>query len=141
MSKDAGTDFQAAFWATKRGLALASAAAFSRHGVHEGQQYILRCLWEEDGLTPGQLAHRLGLSTPTVTKATGRMETAGLLCRIPHERDRRLVRLRLTDRGRELEQVIGAEMAGLQERALSGLDASQREALLGFLRRIRQNLA
>ena len=26
---------------------------FSRHGVHEGQHFILRRLWAEDGLTPG----------------------------------------------------------------------------------------
>ena len=49
---DAG-DFQTAFWAAKHALAIASATAFSRHGVHEGQQFILRGLWAEDGSSPG----------------------------------------------------------------------------------------
>src|SRR5882724_5611220 len=106
-------DFQTAFWAAKHDLAVATAAAFSRHGVHEGQQFILRLLWAEDGQPPGEIARRLGLATPTVTRAATRMEAAGLLRREPHPGDRRLVRLMLTERGRELEQVIGPEMRAL----------------------------
>src|SRR5580693_6439006 len=93
------TDFQTAFWSAKHALALASATAFSRHGVHEGQQFVLRSLWAEDGLTPGEVARRLGLATPTVTRATTRMEAAGLLRREPHPSDGRMVKLRLTSRG------------------------------------------
>src|SRR5258707_2045120 len=90
-------DFQTTFWSAKHALALASATAFARHGVHEGQQYVLRCLWQEDGLSPGEVARRLGLATPTVTRATTRMEAAGLLRREPHPQDRRMVRLVLND--------------------------------------------
>src|SRR5579875_2397764 len=82
-------DFQAAFWSAKHALALASAAAFSRHGVHEGQQFILRRLWSQDGQTPGEIARALGLATSTVTRAATRMEAASLLRREPHESDRR----------------------------------------------------
>lgn len=141
MSEDPTRDFQPVFWATKRALAHASATAFSRHGVHEGQQYVLQCLWGEDGLTPGEVARRLGLATPTVTRATARMETAGLLRREPHDRDRRLVRLFLTERGRELEDVVGREMEQLSKRALASLDSSERAALVRSLNRVRHNLA
>ncbi len=141
MSEDPTGDFQPVFWATKRVLAQASAAAFSQHGIHEGQQYVLMCLWAEDGLTPGEVARRLGLATPTVTRATARMEAADLLRRAPHERDRRLVRLFLTERGRGLETVIGCEMDRLSERALASLDQSERAALVRSLNSIRRSLA
>jgi DNA-binding MarR family transcriptional regulator len=141
MSEDPAVAFQPAFWAAKRVLARASATAFARHGVHEGQQYILLCLWAEDGLAPGELAKRLGLATPTVTRAAARMEAAGLLRRAPHERDRRLVRLFLTDRGRALEKDIGREIDNLSERALASLDRSERAALVRYLDSIRDNLA
>jgi len=59
MSEDPAAAFQPAFWAAKRVLAHASATAFARHGVHEGQQYILLRLWDEDGLAPGELAKPL----------------------------------------------------------------------------------
>jgi DNA-binding MarR family transcriptional regulator len=140
MSEDPTRDFQPVFWAAKRAIALASSAAFSRHGVHEGQQYILQALWEEDGLTPGELARRLGLATPTVTRTATRMEAAGLLRRRPHERDRRLVRLLLTERGQALRGAIDREGEDLSERALASLDHVERAALVRHLDRVRRNL-
>lgn len=119
---------------------MAAASAFARHGLYEGQQFILRALWAVDGLTPGELAKQLGLSTPTVTRAATRMEAAGLLRREPHPTDRRLVRLHLTGRGRDLEATIEDEMAGLADRALAGFDGAEREAVIGALERIRSNL-
>jgi DNA-binding MarR family transcriptional regulator len=141
VAEDPTSEFQPVFWATKRALAQASARAFSRHGVHNGQQYVLQCLWEEDGLTPGELARRLDLATPTVTRAAHRMEASGLLSRRRHERDGRLVRLFLTERGRALERVIDQERAALNERALASLDQSQRAALVQALATVHRNLS
>jgi DNA-binding MarR family transcriptional regulator len=133
-------DFQTAFWSAKHALSVATSAAFSRHGVHEGQQFILRRLWEQDGLTPGEIARRLGLATPTVTRAATRMEAAGLLRREPHPSDRRLVRLVLTERGRSLEGVIAAETDKVTERALATFGPGEREAVIRALTAIRRNL-
>jgi DNA-binding MarR family transcriptional regulator len=136
-----GDDFQAAFWAAKHAMALAFASAFSRHGVHEGQPFILRCLWADDGLTPGEIARQLGLATSTVTRASTRMEAAGLLRREPHPSDRRLVRLRLTERARALQEVIDREMNQLTERALVSFSAADRGEVVRALREIQRNLA
>ena len=133
-------DFQTAFWATKHALSAAAAATFSRHGVHEGQRFILRCLWDQDGLTPGEVAKQLDLATPTVTRAATRMEAAGLLRREPHPSDGRLVRLVLTDRGRSLEEVIAAETSQLTGRALATFGPAERAALIKALNDIRHNL-
>ena len=69
------------------------------------------------------------------------MEAAGLLRREPHERDHRLVRLVLTDRGRGLEEVIGREMDQLSERALAELDPAERAALVRALHSVRRSLS
>jgi DNA-binding MarR family transcriptional regulator len=132
--------FQAAFWTTKRAMAEAADAAYRRHGVRSGQQFILMALWDEDGQTPGELARRLGLATPTVTKATHRMETAGLVARRPHPTDRRLVRIHLTERGEALRQVFDAEMRKLSERALETFTDAERAQFVQFLDRLRANL-
>jgi DNA-binding MarR family transcriptional regulator len=132
--------FQDAFWGAKRALAEATEAAFRRHGVWAGQQFILRCLWDEDGLSPGQIARRLGLATPTVTKATTRMEAAGLLVRHPHPADRRLVQLQLTERGRALRHAIDGEVVRLTRRALAGLDERASARLIDNLTVMRRNL-
>ena len=140
-ARDELGDFEDAFRLAKHALGHASFGVFARHGVHEGQQFVLRSLWREDGLTPGQIARRLGLATPTVTRAATRMEAAGLLRREPHPSDGRLVRLMLTERGRELEQVIGPEMRALAEHTLAGFSIEERAELIRALRRIHGNLS
>jgi DNA-binding MarR family transcriptional regulator len=133
-------DFQTAFWSTKRAMAEAAEASFNRHGVHSGQQFILECLWDTDGLAPGEVAKLLGLSTPTVTRAASRMEATGLLRREPHPSDARLVRLCLTQRGHDLEEILAKERADLTARALYGLTDADRERLVALLGTIRTNL-
>jgi MarR family transcriptional regulator, organic hydroperoxide resistance regulator len=132
--------FQAVFWATKRAMVEAAEAAYRRHGVRSGQQFILIALWREDGLTPGEIARQLGLSTPTVTKATTRMEASGLLVRGPHPTDRRSVRIHLTDRGAALQKVFDEEMHRLSERALRTFDDAERAQFIRFLDDLRSNL-
>jgi DNA-binding MarR family transcriptional regulator len=135
-----GGEFQSAFWAAKRAMTTAAEAAYNRHGVRAGQQFILHQLWEEDGLAPGEVARRLDLAVPTVTRAATRMEAAGILRREPHPSDARLVRLCLTDRGRELKEIMTAEIAQLSERALRTLDAAERERFTHYLNEVRNNL-
>jgi DNA-binding MarR family transcriptional regulator len=132
--------FQAAFWAAKRAMASASDTAFRRHGVHAGQQYILHTLWDEDCLPPGEVARRLDLATPTVTRAATRMEAAGILERKPHPTDRRLVRLCLTPRGMSLRRTIQREMRTLTDRALASLEPADRAAFVRYLGVLRDNL-
>src|ERR1700742_289922 len=89
-------------------LRTAADDAMSVHGVRVGQNIILEALWADDGLTPGQIAQRVGLATPTVVNTVTRMEQAGLVVRRSDPQDARLVRIQLTDRGRALRDVIGA---------------------------------
>jgi DNA-binding MarR family transcriptional regulator len=68
------------------------------------------------------------------------MEAAGLLRREPHPTDARLVRLRLTDRGRELRTVMAKEMSDLGGRALAGLDGAERDQFVRLLHTLKRNL-
>ena len=69
--------------------------ALRPHGVRLGQNLVLEKLWDTDGLTPGELAQRLRVSTPAMVQAATRMEAAGLLTRERDPNDARLVRLYL----------------------------------------------
>ena len=141
MADQLDDDFQTAFWNAKRAMMEASEAAFRRHGVRAGQQHILRVLWREDCQAPGQIARRLELATPTVTKMTSRMAAAGLVERRPHPTDRRLVRICLTERGAGLQDVISEEMRAMSDRALQTLSPTQQRQLIRSLREVHRNLA
>ena len=108
----------------------------SRHGVRVGQNLVLEVLWETDGLTPGELADRLDVATPTIVKSATRMETTGLLTRRRDEHDARLVRLYLTERARSVRNPIETERDRLAQRATAGLTDAERRALVRALAKI-----
>ncbi len=76
--------------------------ALSKLGLHAGQEQILFLLWEQDGLTPTQLAARFSLGLATIVKTVQRMERAGILVRHSDPADRRAWRVYLTEHGRSL---------------------------------------
>ena len=116
-------------------------AALSEHGVRVGQHFVLEQLWREDGLTPGELAKRIGVETPTVTRAVQRMEAADLAKREPDAEDARLVRVRLTERARELENVVSEVMRRVWDGALEGFSGEEKAQFRRLMERARANLA
>jgi MarR family transcriptional regulator, organic hydroperoxide resistance regulator len=115
--------------------------AMSRHGVRVGQNIILELLWQQDGLTPGEIARHLHLSTPTVVNAATRMEDAGLLARKRDTADARLVRLYLTPRARTVQSPIEHERSALEQRATSTLTDRERRHLHTALTKIIKTLS
>lgn len=134
-------EFLALFTRASKLLRGAADDAMSRHGVRVGQNLLLEVLWETDGLTPGELAERLHLATPTVVKSATRMAASGLLSRKRDPEDARLVRLYLTERGRSVRRAIEAERDALERRATATLTGQERKHLLSALNKIIAELA
>ena len=61
----------------------ALAARLLAHGFYAGQDQIMIALHQEDGQTPGQLASRLGVRPPTITKTINRLQAQGFLTSRP----------------------------------------------------------
>jgi DNA-binding MarR family transcriptional regulator len=110
--------------------------AMSQHGVRVGQHIVLSALWDQDGLTPGEIARRLGIATPTIVNTATRMEEAGLVARQPDPADARLVRLYLTPRGRSVREPVRAARAALERHATASLTAAELETLRAALTKI-----
>jgi DNA-binding MarR family transcriptional regulator len=126
---------------TSKAVRAVADARLRRHGLHLGQDHLLALLWAQDGRTPGELAAALEVSTPTVVKAATRMSAAGLLERRPDERDRRLVRIWLTDAGRALQAPIEQERQQLEEEITADLSAAERDQLLNALAKVQKAAA
>ncbi|WP_236541302.1 MarR family winged helix-turn-helix transcriptional regulator [Spiractinospora alimapuensis] len=133
-------DFLPAFWRAKRSMTREAGRVLEEHGVHEGQQFLLMCLWNEDGLTPGEVARRIDVSTPTVTRTATRLAAVGLVERRSDEVDSRLVRLCLTERGRSLREPLGAAMRAMSRRALGGMTEEESAQLIRLLARVNANM-
>jgi DNA-binding MarR family transcriptional regulator len=123
-----------------RGIKGASADGMRRLGVHVGQNFLLEELWKEDDLTLGELARRMGVEVPTVTRMTKRMESAGLLVRATDPRDRRLIRITLTAHGQALRDELPAILDDVARRALRDLTPAQCDQLIALLGHVADNM-
>jgi DNA-binding MarR family transcriptional regulator len=130
------TDLLTLFTHAAKLLREAADDAMSPYGVRVGQHIVLRELWEEDGLTPGEVARRIGAATPTVVNTATRMEEAGLITRRPDPADARLVRLYLAQGGLAARQPVRAARAALERDVTSALTAGELDALRAALAKI-----
>jgi MarR family transcriptional regulator, organic hydroperoxide resistance regulator len=129
-------DLLALFTQAAKLLREAADEAMSGHGVRVGQHIVLSALWDQDGLTPGEIARRLGAATPTIVNTATRMEEAGLLARRPDPADARLVRLYLTPRGLSAREPVREARAALEQHATTTLTAAERDHLRSALAKI-----
>ena len=67
------------------------------------QGHSLYVLWQEDNLPIVELGRRTGLAKTTLTGMLDRMESQGHITRCYDVKDRRKIRIRLTDSARRLE--------------------------------------
>ena len=110
------------------------------YGVQLGMWYLLRVLWEEDGLTQRQLSQRIGIMEPTTLHTITAMERAGLVRRVRNVADRRKINVFVTPKGRDLEAVLIPLAVAVVDDAVRGFTEEQKEQFLGFLRAIQRNL-
>lgn len=109
-------------------------------GLHVGQEMVLHELWREDGQRGGELAERLRVEPPTMTRTLRRLEACGLLERRADPEDARSSRFYLTGRGRKLEGPINELWERVEERLVSGLSGEEQDALRRLLLKVRGNL-
>jgi len=112
----------------------------SAHGLHVGQDMVLVELWRDDGLRGGEIAERLGVEPPTVTKMLRRLEACGLVERRADPQDARSLRVYLTPRGRALEEPVVRCWEQAERTVLAGMSAEDRRAFRTSLNRVRKNL-
>ncbi|MBI5799605.1 MAG: MarR family transcriptional regulator [Verrucomicrobia bacterium] len=110
--------------------------AFRRRIAHTkatpDQFTALRCLTEADpkGITQGELTQMMSSDPNTIASLVERMEAAGWIERLAHEKDRRAYRIRVKPAGRLLYKQLRQLAIELQASVLTVLPDGEREAFL-----------
>ncbi|MDP3896569.1 MAG: MarR family winged helix-turn-helix transcriptional regulator [Mesorhizobium sp.] len=129
---------------------LQSAARLSRtvlasrllsHGFYAGQDQIMMALAGENGQTPGQLAAKLGVRPPTITKTLNRLQAQGFLQKRASETDARQAHIFLTETGTDAMRAIEKSVRKTEKQALKGLDKKEIKTFSKMLSRIEGNLS
>ncbi|MEM1376351.1 MAG: MarR family transcriptional regulator [Pseudomonadota bacterium] len=109
-------------------------------GVYPGQEKIFMLLAAEGAMSPGQLAARLNVQPPTITKTIIRLEEQGFVRRTSSEADRRQIVTSLTESGEALVAKIASATKDAHKDILSGLKKKERRQLTELLNTLHYHL-
>jgi MarR family transcriptional regulator, organic hydroperoxide resistance regulator len=104
-----------------------------RHRLPIPHWRILAALSDGPGMSLAELADLTLITQPTVTRLVQRLERQSLIRKSAHPRDRRMLRIALTDRGAKRVRDLIAIAEERQERILDGLDDESLKAALRYL--------
>lgn len=100
------------------------------------QVHTIGWLGSDHELTMGELARRLGVSEKTMTGIIDRLQRDKLVERVRDDGDRRVVRVRLTPRGRKGFEKVDAMLRERITQMMSALDNEDRLALLRIVQKL-----
>lgn len=112
----------------------------TQYGVTSSQWAVLALLWKKEGLSQVDIQHKLRLEKATVTGLIQRMTRSGLVFKNTDPYDKRIHRIFLTDKGKQLEAFLIPEAMNVNERVLTGFSTEQKEIFLQLIKKSISNL-
>jgi DNA-binding MarR family transcriptional regulator len=115
---------------------------FRRFGL-TGASFNVLMILEGAGspLSPFELGERLLVTRGTVTGLLDTVERQGLVRRVPHPDDRRMLRIELTDEARALLREVWREHFPAQTEMVAVLSPAEKETLITLLGKLQEHLA
>ena len=109
-------------------------------GIYPGQIPVLGLLAYKDGLSQREIAEHLRIKPPTVNVTVQRLEKAGFLFRKADEKDQRVSRIYLTEKGKQAKE-RGMKRVEENEKILfDGFSDAELCLLRRFLEQITANI-
>jgi len=95
-----------ALYAASHALTRAYRNALDKSGLTYTQYLVMLVLWESNGINVNTIAQRLELNPATLTPMLKRLESAGFISRTRSLLDERVLEVKLTDIGTNLQHEI-----------------------------------
>ena len=105
-------------------------------GVEPRTYAVLKALSEDDGQSQRQLSAQLGIHRNVMVTVVDKLESQGLVKRMPHPGDRRAFAVTLTDKARELLPALDAQGRAQEDEITASLTDAERKAVLRYLQRM-----
>lgn len=109
-------------------------------GVTRSQWWVLAYVSRHDGMTQSDLANVLEIGKAALGCLIDRLEASELVVRGSDSVDRRVKRVFLSSKGKQLVEQMAQQSHEMSERILEGLDEEERRALAEQLTKVKQNL-
>lgn len=109
-------------------------------GITRSQWWVLAFISRNDGLPQTQLANELDVGKVALGSLIDRLQGAGFVDRVPDAKDRRVKRVFLTDKARQLITDIVPVNDNFNAKILEGISREDLELTARTLYRMKQNL-
>jgi len=113
---------------------------FKEYDVTPEQWAVLNCLWEQEGVTPKELADRIFKDKPNTNRILEKLQMKELIVRKLHPIDKRAYQIFLTDRGWALKKELIPKVMQLLETAAIGIEKHKVLEMKKLLNQIYDNL-
>ncbi|MEC4814917.1 MAG: MarR family transcriptional regulator [Scytonema sp. PMC 1069.18] len=111
---------------------------FARYGLSKGKfTLLMQLLLDKKGLTPSECAERSGVTRATITGLVDGLEKDGLVQREPDPTDRRMLRLQLTPKGRNLLSQMLPDHFCRTTGLMANLTESEKKTFIELLKKVR----
>jgi DNA-binding MarR family transcriptional regulator len=101
----------------------------SKYGVTGPQLWILNTLQHSENLSLGELSEKMYLHPSTISGVIDRLEKKGYVARDRNQKDRRVVKVALTGKGKQL---VKKTPNPIQGKMVFGLKKMKKEELMGL---------
>ena len=108
--------------------------------LNPGQGRILFALWKEDDIPIRELSIKTQLTKSTLTTMLDRLETTGFLKRGSDDDDRRIIKVKLSEQSKKLQEKYVAVSKKMTEVFYGTLTDEEIDDFEGYLRFILKNL-
>lgn len=108
--------------------------------LYHGQPALIFALSHKDGQSQSELSHNLGIKPSTVAVMIKRMEKTEMIIRKPDETDQRILRVHLTDKGKNALKSLIKINTQLDEECLKGFTIEEKILLGRLLEQVTNNL-
>ena len=109
-------------------------------GLTPCQLEVLMTLWSEDGIVLGELRRRVSRDGPTITGVVDRMEKKMLVERKRNELDRRVVKVHLTAKGKNMKEELSRTKKLIMEKITENLSLQEINSLVTLLEKMMRNV-
>ncbi len=113
----------------------------TEYGLYPGQDLLLMSLWGQDGQTQTQLSQNLQIQQATLSRMIQRMEKSDLVRRRPVPSDKRISKVYLSNKGRDLLEPIESIWQDLEQKAFKGFSLEERLLLRRLLMQLHAHRA
>lgn len=109
------------------------------YGIGKGQFIFLAELFKANGVSQDEMAKFLHFDKGTTARALHKLERSGFVERRQDAKDKRVVRVYLTPKGRKFKPVLFSVLHSWSDALFQGFSEAERKEVLAYVRRMAQN--